>query len=46
MKTLKGPSLHLAQFSDAAAPFNTLPAIAAWAAGLGKVLNGAAASLN
>lgn len=35
MKTLKGPSLHLAQFSDAAAPFNTLPAIAAWAAGLG-----------
>ncbi|MGE7956288.1 sugar phosphate isomerase/epimerase family protein [Pseudomonas sp. NPDC089530] len=35
MKTLKGPSLHLAQFSDAAPPFNTLPAIAAWAAGLG-----------
>lgn len=35
MKTLKGPSLHLAQFSDAAAPFNTLPAMAAWAAGLG-----------
>lgn len=35
MKTLKGPSLHLAQFSDVSAPFNSLPAIAAWAAGLG-----------
>ena len=35
MKTLKGPSIHLAQFSDAAAPFNSLPAIAEWAAGLG-----------
>lgn len=31
MKTIKGPSLHLAQFSDAAPPFNSLPAIAAWA---------------
>ena len=28
MKTLKGPSLHLAQFSDETAPFNSLPAIA------------------
>jgi len=35
MKTIKGPSLHLAQFSDAAAPFNSLPAIAEWAAGVG-----------
>lgn len=35
MKTLKGPSLHLAQFSDDAAPFNSLPAIADWAAKTG-----------
>ncbi len=35
MKTLKGPSLHLAQFSDDAAPFNSLPAIAQWAAQTG-----------
>ncbi|QND83009.1 AP endonuclease [Chromobacterium vaccinii] len=35
MRTIKGPSLHLAQFSDAAAPFNSLPAIAAWAAQTG-----------
>lgn len=35
MKTLKGPSLHLAQFSDDAAPFNDLPAIARWAAETG-----------
>ncbi|EPL04048.1 sugar phosphate isomerase/epimerase [Pseudomonas sp. CF161] len=35
MKTLKGPSLHLAQFSDATAPFDSLPSIAAWAAGMG-----------
>lgn len=35
MKTIKGPSLHLAQFSDAVAPFNSLPAIAQWAAGVG-----------
>jgi sugar phosphate isomerase/epimerase len=35
MKTLKGPSLHLAQFSDDAAPFNSLPAIAQWAAETG-----------
>ena len=35
MKTLKGPSLHLAQFSDENAPFNSLPAIAEWAAQTG-----------
>ena len=35
MQTIKGPSLHLAQFSDAVAPFNSLPAIAEWAAGVG-----------
>lgn len=31
MKTLKGPALFLAQFAGDAAPFNGLPAIAAWA---------------
>jgi sugar phosphate isomerase/epimerase len=35
MKTLQGPSIHLAQFSSAASPFDTLPAIAKWAAELG-----------
>ncbi|MBB3009722.1 sugar phosphate isomerase/epimerase family protein [Cupriavidus alkaliphilus] len=35
MQTIKGPSLHLAQFSDAQAPFDTLPAIAGWAAETG-----------
>ncbi|MBI3310972.1 MAG: sugar phosphate isomerase/epimerase, partial [Serratia liquefaciens] len=35
MKTLKGPSLHLAQFSDEAAPFNSLPTMARWAAETG-----------
>ncbi|MGE8349569.1 MAG: sugar phosphate isomerase/epimerase family protein [Pseudomonas protegens] len=35
MKTLKGPSLHLAQFSADSAPFNSLPGIAQWAADLG-----------
>ncbi|NHZ35161.1 sugar phosphate isomerase/epimerase family protein [Massilia rubra] len=35
MKTIQGPSIHLAQFSDVAAPFNDLPSIAAWAAQLG-----------
>lgn len=35
MQTIKGPSLHLAQFSDAQAPFDTLPAIAKWAADIG-----------
>nr|BFD42586.1 sugar phosphate isomerase/epimerase [Pseudomonas sp. FFPRI_1] len=34
MKTLKGPSLHLAQFSADTAPFNSLPSIAQWAADL------------
>lgn len=31
MQTLKGPSLHLAQFSADTIPFNSLPAIAQWA---------------
>ena len=35
MQTLKGPSLHLAQFSADTAPFNSLPSIAQWAADLG-----------
>ena len=35
MRTLRGPSLHLAQFADDAAPFNSLPSIAQWAAGVG-----------
>lgn len=35
MQTLKGPSLHLAQFAGDQAPFNSLAGIAAWAAGLG-----------
>jgi len=35
MKTIHGPSLHLAQFASDRAPFNSLPSIAAWAAGLG-----------
>ena len=35
MQTIKGPSLHLAQFSDTQAPFETLPAIAKWAADTG-----------
>jgi sugar phosphate isomerase/epimerase len=34
-KTLQGPGLFLAQFAGAAAPFNALDTIAAWAAGLG-----------
>ncbi|MBM7342134.1 sugar phosphate isomerase/epimerase family protein [Pantoea coffeiphila] len=32
MQTIKGPSLHLAQFSDDVFPFNSLEAIAGWAA--------------
>ncbi|MCC0807767.1 sugar phosphate isomerase/epimerase [Methylobacterium sp. W2] len=32
MRTIKGPSIHLAQFSDAQAPFSSLDAIAEWAA--------------
>lgn len=35
MKTIKGPSIHLAQFSDARKPFDTLAAIAGWAGELG-----------
>ena len=35
MKTIKGPSIHLAQFSDTHPPFNQLATIAAWASGLG-----------
>ena len=30
MKTIKGPSIHLAQFSDDISPFNRLEDIAAW----------------
>lgn len=33
--TIKGPGIFLAQFAGDAAPFNSLPAIAKWAAGLG-----------
>ncbi|WP_227107534.1 sugar phosphate isomerase/epimerase family protein [Chromobacterium rhizoryzae] len=35
MKTLKGPSLHLAQFGADQAPFNSLDGIAGWAARTG-----------
>lgn len=35
MKTIKGPAIFLAQFAGDDAPFNSLPAIADWAAGLG-----------
>ncbi|MFS2014299.1 sugar phosphate isomerase/epimerase family protein [Azospirillum sp. CT11-132] len=35
MKTIKGPAIFLAQFAGDAAPFNSLDAIARWAAGLG-----------
>ncbi|MFM5954107.1 MAG: sugar phosphate isomerase/epimerase family protein [Novosphingobium sp.] len=35
MKTIKGPAIFLAQFAGSEAPFNSLPAIADWAAGLG-----------
>lgn len=35
MQTIKGPSLHLAQFADNKAPFNSLKDIARWAAGVG-----------
>ncbi|WP_266160308.1 sugar phosphate isomerase/epimerase family protein [Dyella silvatica] len=37
MKTLKGPGIFLAQYAADAAPFNTLPDIARWAASLGFV---------
>ncbi|WP_416424859.1 sugar phosphate isomerase/epimerase family protein [Pseudomonas sp. App30] len=35
MRTLKGPSLHLAQFSSAQPPYDNLPNLAAWAAAQG-----------
>lgn len=35
MKTIKGPAIFLAQFAGDEAPFNSLPAIADWVAGLG-----------
>jgi sugar phosphate isomerase/epimerase len=35
MKTIKGPGLLIAQLAGDRPPFNTLPAIAQWAAGLG-----------
>lgn len=35
MKTIKGPAIFLAQFAGDSAPFDTLDAIADWAAGLG-----------
>ncbi|MEQ9812360.1 MAG: sugar phosphate isomerase/epimerase [Azospirillaceae bacterium] len=35
MKTIKGPGIFLAQFAGEEAPFDSLPAIARWAASLG-----------
>ena len=35
MKTMQGPAIFLAQFANDEAPFNSLDAIGAWAAGLG-----------
>ncbi|OKO75389.1 AP endonuclease [Bradyrhizobium sp. NAS80.1] len=35
MKTIKGPGIHLAQFSDARSPFDQLATIADWAGKLG-----------
>jgi len=32
MKTIKGPAIFLAQFAGDTAPFNSLDAIAGWAA--------------
>lgn len=37
MKTIKGPGIFLAQFAGDASPFNSLSAIAKWAASLGFV---------
>lgn len=37
MRTIKGPALFLAQFAGDAAPFDSWPAITAWAASLGYV---------
>ena len=35
MKTIKGPAIFLAQFAGDAAPYNSLPTMARWAAGHG-----------
>jgi sugar phosphate isomerase/epimerase len=35
MKTIKGPGIFLAQFMGEQAPFNSLPGLCEWAAGLG-----------
>ena len=35
MRTIKGPALFIAQLAGDRPPFNTLPGIAKWAAGLG-----------
>jgi len=35
MHTIKGPGLFIGQFADDKEPFNTLPSMASWAAGLG-----------
>lgn len=35
MRSIKGPAIFLAQFAGDAAPYNSLPAIARWAAGHG-----------
>lgn len=35
MRTIKGPALFLAQFAGAEPPFNSLPAIGAWASDMG-----------
>ena len=35
MRTIKGPALLIAQLANDRAPFDTLPRIARWAAGLG-----------
>ena len=35
MQTIKGPAIFLAQFAGDQPPFNSLPAICAWASGLG-----------
>ena len=35
MKTIKGPAILLAQFAGEAPPFNSLEAMAGWAASLG-----------
>jgi hypothetical protein len=35
VRTIKGPALLIAQLASDRAPFNSLPSIAKWAAGLG-----------